>query len=65
MSKRLRFSDAALEDLADIRQYTVALFGARQAERYEVLLGQALEDNDAEPMRPDGQRRPELGEGFR
>lgn len=65
MSKRLRFSDAALEDLADIRQYTVAFFGARQAERYEVLLGQAFADIEEDPNRPYSKARPDLGDGFR
>lgn len=65
MSKRLRFSDEALEDLADIREYTVAFFGERQAERYEALLGQAFSDIEEDPYRPYSTARPDLGESFR
>jgi toxin ParE1/3/4 len=65
LSKRLKFSDAALEDLADIRGYTVAFFGARQAERYEVLLGQAFADIEEDPYRPYSKARLDLGDGFR
>ena len=61
----LRFSKAARADLLHIRLESARLFGREQAIVYTALLRRALEDNDAEPMRPDIQRRPELGEGDR
>lgn len=65
MSRRLRFSDAALDDLADIREYTIAWFGSKQAERYEMLIGQAFADIEENPDRPNSKARPDLGSGFR
>ena len=65
MFEHLEFSKAARADLLHIRLESARLFGREQAIAYSALLRRALEDNDAEPMRPDSQRRPELGEGFR
>ncbi len=65
MFQRLRFSDAANEDLIYIQMQSVSMFGEEQAERYWSLLIQALRDIDIDPLRPGSKSRPELGDGFR
>ena len=65
MFQRLRFSDAANEDLIWIQMQSLSMFGDEQADRYWSLLIQALTDIDIDPLRPGSQTRPELGDGFR
>ena len=65
MFEHLRFSKAARADLLHMRLESARMFGREQSIAYSALLKQALEDIDAEPMRPESQTRPELGKGFR
>lgn len=65
MFEHLRFSRAAKADLLHIRLESARMFGREQAIAYSALLRRALEDIDSEPMRPESQARPELGDGFR
>lgn len=64
-SRRLKFTDAALDDLVEIREYTEAVFGSRQADRYDALLRGALADIRENPNRPGSRAFPSLGERFR
>lgn len=59
--RHLRLSDTARSDLERIWWYTYERYGMEQAEAYDTLLWQALEDIEEDPGRPTS--RPESGMG--
>lgn len=57
----LRLSRPAQADLDTIWQYTYERYGIEQAEAYDTLLWQALEDLETDPERPTTCLQPEIG----
>jgi toxin ParE1/3/4 len=57
----LRLSELARDDVDDIWLYTAQTFDERQADRYILLIQQALNDIEQDPERIGSQSAPELG----
>jgi toxin ParE1/3/4 len=53
----------ASRDFIEIMDWTIDQFGLAAADRYEVLIGQALMDVGESPLRPGAKQRPELPAG--
>lgn len=65
MPRPLRLSDDAKADMEDIWVWTAEKYDVEQADRYQKLLNQALDDIRIEPERPSSRERPELGKRVR
>tara|TARA_B100000614_G_scaffold47856_1_gene40844 strand:- start:689 stop:1078 length:390 start_codon:yes stop_codon:yes gene_type:complete len=63
--RRLIITAPALDDLRDIRAFTLKRYGREQAEAYGALLKAALRDLRDDPFRPGSWDRPEVGENIR
>jgi toxin ParE1/3/4 len=50
-------------DFIEIMDWSAEQFGAAAADRYEMLIGQALIDVGEDPFRPSSRQRPELPDG--
>lgn len=59
--RHLRLSEPARRDMEGIWWYTYDRYGMKQAEAYETLLWQAIEDIEEDPSRPTSRLEPELG----
>jgi toxin ParE1/3/4 len=59
-----RLAEAAEADIVDLLAYTEREFGSSARRRYEALVGQAIRDVAADPLRPGCVARPELGAGI-
>jgi toxin ParE1/3/4 len=57
---KLRLTGRARRDLVEIGDWSLNKFGEAAALRYEALVGQALGDLQADPIRPGSKERPEL-----
>ena len=60
-TRRLRLSQRALDDIADILDDSFGNFGPRARRRYEVLIATALEALAQDPAALGSLARPELG----
>lgn len=61
MIRRLVLSKAARSDLNAIWRHSADAYGAEQANRYQKLINQALDDIRQSPERPTSTPRPEYG----
>jgi toxin ParE1/3/4 len=60
ISRSVRLTRPAQQDLFDVMEWTVQQFGERAALRYDALIKQALKDIGADPERPGSKERPEI-----
>lgn len=65
MSRSLRLSGPANEDIRAIFEYTCSTYDLKQAIAYSDLIQTAIHDIVADPERPSSIPHPELGEGVR
>lgn len=65
MSRRLRLSPGAVVDRDVIWSYTARRYDLDQADAYDRLLGQALEDICRDPQGPTSRLHPEYGPDVR
>ena len=65
MPRQLRLSPAATLDRDEIWFYTAKRYGFEQADTYDLLVGQALQDIAEDPERPTSRLHPEFGPDIR
>lgn len=63
--RRLRLSEPASNDIDHIWWYMYDRYGMEQADAYDTLLWQALEDIEENPGRPTSRPEPEIGPNVR